>query len=202
MNFKLFALLLAIAPCLASGQETREVGLVEPEAQQIDKNDPANASSESPLKQLGWMVGRWIDRGEGATITTQCDWSHEGRFFTRKFEISAEGEASLKGTQIIGWDPIEGQLRSWTFDSAGGFGSGRWIKDENRWLVKTSFVLASGERASAINIITFLDNDAFLWQSTNREIAGEIQPNIPEVKVVRLADAGADATRDHEGESE
>jgi tRNA A37 threonylcarbamoyladenosine dehydratase len=52
-------------------------------------------------------------------------------------------------------------------------------------MVKTSFVLASGERASAINIITYVDQDTFRWQSTNREIAGELQPNIPEVTVVR-----------------
>jgi hypothetical protein len=51
--------------------------------------------------------------------------------------------------------------------------------------VKTSFTLASGERASAINIITYEDPDTLRWQSTNREIAGELQPNIPEVTVVR-----------------
>ena len=77
------------------------------------------------------------------------------------------------------------QIRSWTFDSEGGFGSGRWIRDGDRWLVKTSFVLAGGELASAINVITYVDQDTLRWQSTNREIAGELQPNIPEVTVVR-----------------
>ena len=126
-----------------------------------------------------------MDKGDVATITTDCSWKHKGKFLTRSFKIATNGEATMEGTQFIGWDPVQGGIRSWTFDSEGGFGSGRWIRDGNRWLVKTSFVLASGERASAINIITYVDQDTLRWQSTNREIAGELQPSIPEVTVVR-----------------
>jgi len=54
-----------------------------------------------------------------------------------------------------------------------------------RWLVKVSFVVADGARASALNVYTHVDADTIRWQSTNREIAGELQPNIPEVTVVR-----------------
>ena len=32
---------------------------------------------------------------------------------------------------------------------------------------------------------TYVDDDTIRWQSTNREIAGDLQPNIPEVTVVR-----------------
>jgi hypothetical protein len=92
---------------------------------------------------------------------------------------------TLEGTQVIGWDPIAGQIRSWTFDSEGGFGEGRWIQDGSRWLIKTSFVLATGERASAVNVITYVDPDTFRWQSIGREIAGELQPDVSEVTVVR-----------------
>ncbi len=52
--------------------------------------------------------------------------------------------------------------------------------------MKTSFVLATGERASAINIISMIDKDSFRWQSTNREVAGELLPSIPEVTVIRV----------------
>ena len=48
-----------------------------------------------------------------------------------------------------------------------------------------SFVLASGERASAVNVITYVDQDTLRWQSTNREVAGELLPSIPAVTVVR-----------------
>ena len=158
-----------------------------------------DASQISPLEELGWMVGTWVDEGENSKITTTCSWTMNQKFLTRSFSIMTDGQVTLKGTQFIGWDPIAGQIRSWTFDSEGGMGEGRWIQDGNRWLVKTSFVLASGDRASAINVITYVDQDTLRWQSTNREIAGELQPNIPEVTVVRQA---AEETGSEQGEKE
>ena len=150
-----------------------------------DKRDSAEVLQTSALDELSWMVGKWLDQGDDATITTDCSWTHNGKFLSRSFKFTTSGEVTLEGTQVIGWDPIEGQIRSWTFDSEGGFGTGRWIRDGDRWLVKTSFVRANGDRASAINVIAYVDQDTLRWQSTNREIAGELQPNIPEVTVIR-----------------
>ena len=61
-------------------------------------------------------------------------------------------------------------------------------------------MLASGERASAINIITYVDQETLRWQSTNREIAGELLPNIPEVTVVRQKDEDAGSKQGEEKE--
>ena len=131
------------------------------------------------------MVGQWVDRGENATIITNCSWTRNRSFLSRTFQVTINEDVTLEGTQVVGWDPVENRIRSWTFDSEGGFGRGRWIQDGNRWLVKTSYVLASGERASALNVFTYVDQDTFRWQSIAREIAGELQPSIPEVTVVR-----------------
>jgi hypothetical protein len=144
-----------------------------------------DAEQESPLDDLDWMVGQWIDQGEDVTIATNCSWTKNGNFLTRSFRVVVDEEVTLEGTQVVGWDPIGRRIRSWTFDSEGGFGQGRWIQDGSRWLVKTSYVLASGERASALNVFTYVDPDTFRWQSVNREVGGELQPNIPEVTVVR-----------------
>jgi hypothetical protein len=139
----------------------------------------------SPLDQLDWLIGRWVDESEDSRIITNCSWTMNRKFLTRSFSIMMDDEVTLEGTQFVGWDPIAEEIRSWTFDSEGGIGEGRWIRDGNRWLVKTTFVLASGERASAINVLTYVDQNTLKWQSTNREIGGELQPNIPEVTVVR-----------------
>ena len=155
----------------------------------------------SPLRALDWMVGRWVDNGESATVTTDCSWVHNGKFLKRSFEVSVDDQVTLKGAQVVGWDPIEGQIRSWTFDTEGGFGEGRWIQDGNRWLIKTSFVLSSGERASALNVITYVDQDTFAWQSIGREIDGELQPSIPEVTIVRQEDAETAVKQSEEEES-
>ncbi len=155
----------------------------EPQGQGDARTD--DAGQISPLDELDWMVGQWVDQGEEATITTNCSWTKNRKFLTRSFQITIDEEVTLEGTQVIGWDPTENRIRSWTFDSEGGFGEGRWIQDGNRWLVKTSFVLASGERASAVNVITYVDQDTLSWQSVDREIDGELQPSIPAVIVVR-----------------
>jgi hypothetical protein len=144
-----------------------------------------DAEQTSPLEVLDWMVGTWIDEGEDATIVTECSWTKNRRFLKRSFKVKIDEEVTLEGDQFVGWDPVAGQIRSWTFDSEGGIGEGVWIQDGSRWLVKASFVLADGARASALNVYTYVDADTIRWQSTNREIAGELQPNIPEVTVVR-----------------
>ena len=158
-----------------------------------------DAQPTSPLDELAWMVGRWVDQGEDATITTTCRWTKNRSFLSRSFKVTMGEEVTLEGTQVVGWDPTEGRIRSWTFDSEGGFGEGRWIADGNRWLVKTSYVLASGERASALNVFTYIDQDTFRWQSIDREIAGELQPSIAEVTVVRQQ---ANASESQQAEKE
>lgn len=154
-----------------------------PAAAEAAATDDAQATS--PLEQLDWMVGQWIDKGENSTITTDCNWTKNRKFLVRSFSIATDGQLSMEGTQVVGWGPIAKQIRSWTFDSEGGFGEGRWIKDGNRWVVKASFTLPSGQRASAVNVFTYVDPNTFRWQSIDREVAGELQPNIPEVTVVR-----------------
>jgi len=158
-----------------------------------------DAPQTPPLEELDWMVGQWVDQGEDSTITTTCSWALDRKFLKRSFSVEIEGQLSLEGTQFIGWDPIDEQIRSWTFDSEGGVGQGRWIQDGNRWLVKMSFVLATGERASAVNVITYVDQDTLRWQSISREVAGELLPSIPEVTVVRQT---ADEAKSEQGEKE
>jgi len=158
--------------------------LVTPRGMAQDDAAPEGRQN-SPLDELEWMVGQWVDEGEDSTIITSCSWTKNRKFLMRSFRVTTDGHEGLEGTQFIGWDPIAGQIRSWTFDSEGGFGEGHWIKDGNRWLVKASFVLASGERASALNVITYVDPDTLRWQSIDREVAGELLPSIPEVTVVR-----------------
>jgi len=179
-------ILLLLAISIGTAQDNaaaEETAAEQPDVSADAATDHAGAAS--PLEELDWMVGEWIDDGEDSTITTECSWTKNRKFLKRSFKVKIDEEVTLEGDQFVGWDPIAGQIRSWTFDSEGGIGQGRWIQDGNRWLVKVSFVLADGARASALNVYTHVDADTIRWQSTNREIAGELQPSIPEVTVVR-----------------
>ncbi len=147
--------------------------------------DVAPISHYEQLKPLEWMIGTWVDEDANATIETVGSWTENRNFITRTFTVLIDGEVDLRGTQVIGWDSSSKTIRSWVFDAAGTFGNGIWQQDGDRWVIRTSQVLGSGERASAINIITRIDNDRFTWRSTVREVGGELLPDIGEYTVVR-----------------
>jgi len=185
-QFAMLMILLLLAISIGTAQDNAAAEETAAEQPDVLVDSAAdNASPASPLEELDWMVGEWIDQGQDSTIITKCSWTKNRKFLKRSFKVKIDEEVTLEGDQFVGWDPIAGQMRSWTFDSEGGVGEGRWIQHGNRWLVKASFVLADGARASSLNVYTYVDADTIRWRSTNREIAGELQPNIPEVTVVR-----------------
>lgn len=152
-----------------------------------DTSVPAVATHYEHLKQLEWMIGEWVDEDDNATIVTQCQWTRNNNFMTRSFTVSIGDQVDLAGMQIIGWDPAAKQIRSWVFDSDGGFGHGVWTRKDDCWFVRKAGVLADGGKTSAVNIIRYIDHDTCTLQSVARTVDGEILPNIDEVKIVRKA---------------
>jgi uncharacterized protein (TIGR02246 family) len=146
---------------------------------------PPPPTNYEHLKELEWMVGSWIDEDETATIQTDCAWTKNRNFMTRSFAVLAGDQVDLSGMQIIGWDPAAKQIRSWVFDSDGTFGEGKWTRKDNRWLIQQVGTLPDGKKSTALHIITKIDDDSFTWQSVNRDVDGEILPNVEEVLVVR-----------------
>jgi uncharacterized protein (TIGR02246 family) len=142
-------------------------------------------SSYEQLKDLEWMIGSWIDQDENATIQTDCEWTKNQNFINRSFAVVVGDQVDLAGMQIIGWDPAAKQIRSWIFDSDGGFAEGKWTRKGDRWLIQQTGTLPDGSRSTAVNIITKVDDDSFTWQSVQREVDGDILPNVDEVLVVR-----------------
>jgi uncharacterized protein (TIGR02246 family) len=150
-------------------------------------------SNYDHLKELEWMIGSWIDEDDNVTIQTDVDWTKNKNFITRSFSATIGEQVDMSGMQIIGWDPAAKEIRSWVFDSDGGFGDGKWRKaDDGRWIIQYSGTLPDGGKMSGNNIMTHIDDNSYGWESINRQIDGQILPNIDEVIIVR-ADAAADA---------
>lgn len=145
----------------------------------------AEQQQSHPLDQLAWMVGQWIDQDEQAAVRTTCDWAKNGHFLTSNFEVSIDGAVALEGTQVIGWDPATQTIRSWMFDSEGGFGEGVWSRDGNQWIVDARSTQADGSQAASTNVYTVLDDNTFTWRSADRRIDGRPQPDVEEVPVYR-----------------
>jgi len=137
------------------------------------------------LKGLEWMIGEWIDRDEKSSVHTTCKWTKNKNFISRSFAVTFGDQIDLEGTQVIGWDPSRQVIRSWIFDSDGGFGVGVWSQRGDRWTIRALRVLADGRKASAVNVLTRVDDNAFTWESTGREVDGEVLPNLGPITVVR-----------------
>ena len=146
---------------------------------------PVAQPNVEKMKELEWMVGQWVDKDENATIETTCSWTPNKAFLRRSFKVAIEDRIDLAGIQVIGWDADAEKFRSWVFDSSGGFVNGEWSKEGDRWIVKSAGVLFGGQKSSAVRIITPIDDDSFTLEAVDREVAGELLPDIDKVTVVR-----------------
>jgi len=137
------------------------------------------------LKELEWLIGDWIDESDEAEVHTTCRWSEHQSFLLRSFQVRVRGQGALSGSQRIGWDPRLKQVRSWVFDSDGGFSEGFWSRDGERWVIKTTGVLKDGRTASATNVITRVNKDTMKWTSTDRTFGADILADAEEITLVR-----------------
>jgi uncharacterized protein (TIGR02246 family) len=149
---------------------------------------PAPApSAYSQLQALEWLVGSWTDKAGDQTVETKIDWAASKNFLTRTFKVHENEQEETDGWEIIGWDPDRQQIRSWIFDSNGGFGESTWSNDGEHWLIKASNTLPDGGHSTAENVLTRVDDNTFTWESQNRTLNGELQPSIEKVEVQRVS---------------
>lgn len=142
-------------------------------------------TQESPLAMLDWIVGDWVNESGDSSIEFNCHFTKNGSFLVRSFKNVSTSENQMSGMQVIAWDPKRAAIRSWTFDSAGGFGEDTWSQSGNRYTIRATYTLPDGGTASAVNVFTFVDSDRCTWKSVSREIDGELQPDTDELVLVR-----------------
>ena len=140
------------------------------------------------LAELSWLIGHWeeADKEAGLTIHSRFQWSSGGAFISRNVTVKRGDDPVLEGWQIIGWDPVEERIRSWTFDDAGGFTEGFWTREGQRWLLRENGYSADGSRTSSDNTISKLADDRFTWESSNRTTDGDPQPAIGRIEIRRV----------------
>jgi uncharacterized protein (TIGR02246 family) len=134
----------------------------------------------TPREMLGaveWLVGDWVDESDEGRTAISYRWSEDGNFVIGEYNLTIGGKPAGKSTQRIGWDPVEGELRSWTFDSDGGFAEGEWAADGDGWIVKSEATMPDGSTGSATVTITPRDQDHFVVVSTDRIVGGTPEPD-------------------------
>ena len=146
----------------------------------------APSSNYDRLRDLEWLVGTWTAKNGGQTLEVVCEWTAKRNFLTRKYTLTSADGATKTGLQIVGWDPVAGKIRSWVFDSDGGFGSEWWTRDGKRWVLEATAITRDGAEAVAVNVLTQLDHDNFHWQSVRRALNEVRLPDTALIKATRV----------------
>jgi uncharacterized protein (TIGR02246 family) len=147
-------------------------------------------SNVEHLEDLAWLIGEWTGEAEkGESARASYDWAENQNFIVSSFATTLDGIPVVGGTQWIGWDAVEKQVRSWSFYSRGGFGEATWTKDGNKWALRTTARTADGKKASAANIVTKTDDDHMTWQMTKLTVNGESLPDPKPVMMKRVKPA-------------
>jgi uncharacterized protein (TIGR02246 family) len=143
---------------------------------------PAEAVS---LADLEWLIGTWVARRDDAEVQTTYEWLWDKSFIRMRFTIRQKDQ-TVSGFQMIGKDAESGELRSWTFESEGGFGEATLSRDGKRWVIASTGRQPDGSTITATNLLVPLGPDSFTWQSVKRSVDGEEVGDLAPVKVTRV----------------
>jgi uncharacterized protein (TIGR02246 family) len=136
------------------------------------------------LQELEWLLGEWVGTTPDAQIVSSTRWNSRGSCLLREFLIRGNDGQTVGGSERISWDPDTGEIRSWTSDSQGCRGEGRWRRDGDHWVVETSEVLADGTKASTTATYLSQGNDRYLWQVTSAKV-GDVELPTQQVEFQR-----------------
>ena len=136
------------------------------------------------LEPLAWLIGDWVDEDPEANIAFSCRWSEDKSFLTINYDTRMRGKNEIKSTQRIGWDPLTEQVRSWVFDSDGGYGGGYWTRVDKSWIIKSTAVLPDGQTGSATIVIEPVGRDKFVMKGLDRILGDSTLPDF-QVPIVR-----------------
>ena len=155
----------------------------------VRESEPLSPRDGADLQGLSWLVGHWVAKGDGAEVEMRCDWLANKSSLGIKTSVtsSEKTENTQKGgTQVIGHDPVTGELVCWFSGADGGQGFGVWTKDGDRWVLRTRGTMADGTTTSATNVLEHASDDVFSWQSLNRVVGGRSIPDTSEIVLERV----------------
>jgi len=153
-----------------------------------DISDEPSPTPNEQLQVLAWLVGAWVNKSSDAAVKISYRWSEDKNFLLGDFHITRHGSVVMKSTQRIGWDPLAGRVRSWMFDSDGGYADGSWAYVGDAWVIKSSAVMPDGQTGSATVTFKPKDKNSFTMTGTDR-IVGDARDADFDVTVTRPAPA-------------
>jgi len=125
------------------------------------------------LRELAWMVGEWRHSEGDNSVSLNCRYNAASTFLLWDYTIKQAGKELMTVQQRVGWDPQSQTLRSWVFDSVGGFAEGKWSADAGgAWEIQQSGVVPDGSGAAATCLVIPVDDNSFRYRMTDRRLNG------------------------------
>jgi uncharacterized protein (TIGR02246 family) len=144
-----------------------------------------DVGADTSLKELEWLIGTWQAATKEREVTTTYEWDETKAFIRGKYTVKDGGKLLESGTQLIGKDHAAGAIRSWVFQSDGGFGGGVWTRDDKKWTVDVYGVMPDGKELEAASIYLHVDPNHFTWQAVNQTLDGVPIPDTQPIKAAR-----------------
>jgi len=130
-------------------------------------------TSSNHFEGLEWMVGEWVAEGPDAKAEVSCSWGPKKCYLLRQIKFTPKKAETISATQWIGWDPVRERVRSFEFDSLGGFREGVWTKDGDAWVVAITGAAPGGRRVAATNVYSRVDDKTATWEMVDDEMDGQ-----------------------------
>lgn len=130
---------------------------------------------------LEWLIGTWKAEEHGVTTLSVCRWVADGGFIERRYTATHVDGTSSSAIQIVGWNPAEGHVQSWSFSPDGSHAVGVWMPQQDGWVAQIRGTASDGLPTSSVNRLRKLDDNAYVWQSLDRSVGGTTMPDTQEV---------------------
>ena len=147
----------------------------------------APSSALAVESELNSLVGKWQSESDEGTLTLNAEWVLDRRFLSRTFQLSGQDGTTITGTEWIGWDPAARVIRSWSFDSRGGFESGVWHRDGRQWIVKVRAVLPDGNTATEQRAVSINEDGQLETRVIEQAVGGRLLPGTKPIALDRLS---------------
>ena len=136
------------------------------------------------LDDLEWMVGDWTlvpEDGDAKNplpaMEMSVRWDAGRMFLVRDVRLTAAGAAAdavpIDVQQRIGWDPLVGRIRSWSFATDGTRGEATWFRDGNSWVARVTTIPADGLQATTVHIYSYDGRDRCEWRTLQEPFAAD-----------------------------
>ncbi|TWU39253.1 YybH family protein [Novipirellula artificiosorum] len=140
------------------------------------------------IADFDWLIGTWVCEEHGVRAESVFRWVADESFIQRTYTTTAIDGTTSSGTQMIGWNPLEGHLQSWDFSPGGGHAIGVWSPVQSGWVAEMIGMTGDGVPTRSVNLLARLDANGCVWQSTQR-VAGDVAlPDTDEVVMKRKSE--------------